>query len=335
MIMTTQKYEENLEFQENKYDSATTLAIPNWSQLYLRRRDHTRHLQRISETDHQTTEEEEEEEEEEEGKEEEEKEKHLTTMAETAILSPSEDRHHNPRSHSSTATPNALEILFSPFDLLPNPQKTYTIRPSTSDIKEVHCHTTGLQPYTIKRKALRPGRRPMITIASLPNREIVAGTKAGRRECHIFVGSPEQGATVWLPVVQNRSSGFWTFNANERVLRWIGKREREAWLGTCGASSNSSGKSGEAFELVDVITGEPLAGYRTPESSGATLEIYGEMEQSLELLTMASILAVLERGGTTRTRGKTGEGKSFFLGSECSSPESSRSASPCPSRASD
>ncbi|KAM3414834.1 hypothetical protein BST61_g9978 [Cercospora zeina] len=255
-------------------------------------------------------------------------------MADTAVLSPTEDRQHqHPRSHSATTTTtttssSALEILFSPFDLLPSPHKSYTIRPSTSDIEEVHCHTTGLQPYTIKRKALRPGRRPMITIASLPNREIVAGTKAGRRECHIFVGSPEKGATVWLPVVRNGT--VWTFNANDRVLRWKGKRVADSWLRTCGGNT-SIGMMGdvEEFELVDAITGEPLAGYRTQASGGATLEIYGEIEQSLELLTMASILAVLERERTEKG-GKIGEGKSPFLGSETSSPESSRSPSPCP-----
>ncbi|PIA90721.1 hypothetical protein CB0940_11092 [Cercospora beticola] len=270
-------------------------------------------------------------------------------MTETALLSPTEDHHnHNtnilhkfpnppqpqsqsvsqdPRSRSLSTTTTALPIIFSPHDLLPTPQRTFTILPSTEDIKEVHCHNSGLQPYTIKRKTQRPGRRPMITIASLPGREIVAGTKAGRRECHIFVGNPEKGATVWLPVVQN-STGIWTFNANERVLRW---REKESWLN--GRGGGSSGKGGDLkdFELMDAISAEPLAEYRTKLSGGAVLEIYCDMEQSLELLTMASILAILERGRTTKTEkgGKSGERKGSFLVSESSSPTSSRSASPC------
>ncbi|PPJ51009.1 hypothetical protein CBER1_07824 [Cercospora berteroae] len=267
-------------------------------------------------------------------------------MTETALLSLTEDHHHNAnilnyfpnppqspsqdhRTRSLSTTTTALPIIFSPSDLLPTPLKTFTILPSTSDIKEVHCHNSGLQPYTIKRKTQRPGRRPMITIASLPGREIVAGTKAGRRECHIFVGNPEKGATVWLPVVQN-SAGIWTFNANERVLRW---REKESWLNGCGSGNSGNGK-GDAlkdFELMDAISAEPLAEYRTRLSGGAVLEIYCDMEQSLALLTMASILAILERARTARTEkgGKSGERKGSFLVSESSSPTSSRSASPC------
>ena len=175
-----------------------------------------------------------------------------------------------------------------------------------SDVKEVHYD--GLQPYQITRKSLRPGR-PMTTISSLPSGEIVAGTKAGRRESHIFAGNPSRGTTVWLPVVA--SDGAWNFNANDRALRW---REMKA------ASTL------RVIQLVDAITTELLVEYYAT-TTGAALHFYTELENSLELLVMASILAITE---PRRAKDGRSGSRDRFLGSAQSSPESSRSPSPHP-----
>ncbi|USW57866.1 hypothetical protein Slin15195_G111850 [Septoria linicola] len=155
--------------------------------------------------------------------------------------------------------------------------KTFDIhQPSrNADTKEVHCK--GLQPFQILRKTLKPGR-PMITISALPSAQIVAGTKSGRRECHIFVGNPELGATLWLPVVHR--DGTWTFNAVDRALRW---------QETNPANIDET----DAFELVDIITSEVLAQYHS-NSGGVAIDLYCDMAQPLVLLVMASIMAILE-----------------------------------------
>lgn len=206
--------------------------------------------------------------------------------------------------------------------------KRYDIHQPSPDagVKEVHLN--GLQPYQITRRLPRPDR-PMNTISALPSGEVMAGTKAGRRESHIFVGNPSQGTTVWLPVVA--SDGAWNFNAVDRALRWRGMSATTTTTTTVTTKDIHEHHTPIDLELIDATTSEPLVEYHATET-GAALYICSELEESCELLVLASILAITEpqrRAQEDIIPPESLVDSSFLSHSSVpSSPETSRNPSP-------
>lgn len=217
-------------------------------------------------------------------------------MSETAVIVPGAEccddeilgvaEQHTPNLEATIAFAEAAAAVAPALDR--RILKRYDIHQPSPDavVKEVHFN--GLQPYQITRRLPRPDR-PMNTISALPSGEVMAGTKAGRRESHIFVGNPSQGTTVWLPVVA--SDGAWNFNAIDRALCW--RRMSTTTTTTTATKGNHEHHIPTDLELIDATTSEPLVEYHATET-GAALYICSELEESCELLVLASILAITE-----------------------------------------